>query len=248
MSLGLTKSKILKLFPFMEVGATNDAERFSFVDNALKNVRSGSRVLDAGAGELRFKPLCKNFEYVAQDFGQYDGIGDDSGLQTGKWDSSKLDLVCDITSIPEPDESFDVILCSEVLEHLPDPNNALRELSRLLKPDGQLIITAPFCSLTHFAPFHFYSGFNKYFYESLFPKFGLKIVKMEKNGNFFEFLGQEMRRLRSTALKYSKKRFRWYEYLGVAIVLKALHRFSKADGGSSEILFFGTGVIARKEL
>ena len=64
----------------------------------------------------------------------------------GSWDQTGLDIVGDITSIPEPDASFDAILCVEVLEHVPDPLAALRELGRLLKPNGQLILTAPFCS------------------------------------------------------------------------------------------------------
>jgi len=63
-----------------------------------------------------------------------------------------VDVISDITSIPLPDASFDACLCTEVLEHLPHPIEALRELARLLRPGGRLILTAPFCSLTHFSP------------------------------------------------------------------------------------------------
>ena len=37
----------------------------------------GYKILDAGAGELRFKPDCDHLQYVAQDFGQYEGTGDE---------------------------------------------------------------------------------------------------------------------------------------------------------------------------
>jgi Methylase involved in ubiquinone/menaquinone biosynthesis len=52
-------------------------------------------------------------------------------LQTGPWDNSKLDIVSDILSIPLPDHSVDAIMCTEVLEHIPDPLGAIKEFSRL---------------------------------------------------------------------------------------------------------------------
>ena len=104
----------------------------------------GSRILDAGAGELQYKPFCAHLDYVSQDFAQYDGQGNSVGLQTGTWDQTQLDIVSDITAIPEPDGSFDAIMCVEVLEHVPAPVDALNEFGRLLRLDGILIVTAPF--------------------------------------------------------------------------------------------------------
>ncbi len=89
------------------------------------------------------------------DFGEYDGKGDGEALQIGEFDYGKLDIISDITSIPAPDSSFDAIMCIEVLEHLPDPIKAIQEFYRLLKPNGHLLITAPFCSLTLFFPILF---------------------------------------------------------------------------------------------
>ncbi len=49
----------------------------------------------------------------------------------------------DITSIPFPDASFDAILCNHVLEHIPDDGKAMRELYRVLKPNGWAILQVP---------------------------------------------------------------------------------------------------------
>ena len=125
------------------VGTNHVPARAAWIAQTLRNIPSGQRILDAGAGELQFKKHCNHLKYVAQDFAQYDGRGDGRGLTTGSWDQSRLDIVSDIASIPEPDESFDAIMCIEVFEHLPNPVLAIQEFARLLRPGGQLIITAP---------------------------------------------------------------------------------------------------------
>jgi ubiquinone/menaquinone biosynthesis C-methylase UbiE len=103
--------------------------------------------------------------------------------------------VSDITNIPEPDGSFDAILCSEVLEHIPQPSAALDEFQRLLKPGDVLILTAPFASLVHFAPYHFCTGFSRYWYEHHLPERGFQIEHLTANGDWFSYVQQEIRRL-----------------------------------------------------
>jgi ubiquinone/menaquinone biosynthesis C-methylase UbiE len=49
----------------------------------------------------------------------------------------------DITDIQYPDNSFDVVYCSHVLEHVPDDRKAMRELARVLKPTGWAILAVP---------------------------------------------------------------------------------------------------------
>jgi ubiquinone/menaquinone biosynthesis C-methylase UbiE len=144
-----------KIKKIIKIGTDNDKNRVEWLRKTLKSIPSGLRILDAGAGEKRFKDFCSHLDYVSQDFAQYNGEGDKTGLQMGKWDQANLDIVSDITSMPEPDESFDAILCTEVFEHIPDPISAIKEFSRLLKRGGRLIITAPFCCGTHFAPYYF---------------------------------------------------------------------------------------------
>ena len=113
-------------------GTQNKLARERWLRASLLSIPEGSRVLDAGAGEMQYKRFCSHLDYVSQDFAQYNGQGNGVGLQTGSWEQSQLDIVSDIVDIPQPDASFDAIMCIEVLEHLPAPVEALRELHRLL--------------------------------------------------------------------------------------------------------------------
>ena len=221
----------------------NEKPRLEWIRNAIASLPAGSRLLDAGAGEQRFRADCKHLRYISQDFGHYNPATLDAGMQMKSWDYGKLDIVCDITNIPEPDASFDAILCIEVLEHIPSPQDALREFARLLKPGGTLILTAPFCSLTHFAPHHHCTGFSRFFYEKWLPELGFSLAELNANGSYFQYIGQEVNRLPDVCKKYSKP-VSWLTRAAIQLMLFALSICEKADRGSSELLCFGYFVKA----
>ena len=229
-----------------KVGTTNEENRVRWIESTLKKIPADLTLLDAGAGESQFKKFCGHLKYIAQDFGQYAGDGD-VGLQTGNWDNAKLDIVSDITAIPLPDASVDAIMCTEVLEHIPDPIAAIKEFNRLLKPGGYLLITAPFASLTHFAPYHFASGLSRFWYERHLPENSFTINDLTLNGNYFEYIAQENRRIKRMALKYSNRKINFLEKIIIHLNLYILQRLSKKDKGSSELLCYGIHVFARKK-
>lgn len=229
-----------------DIGLKNQENRESWLQQTLQKIPAGSKILDAGAGTQQYKVFCKHLDYVAQDFAEYDGKGDDKGLQMGTFDYGKLDIISDITAIPRPDASFDAIMCIEVLEHLPEPSKAITEFSRLLKPGGHLVITAPFGSLTHFAPYHYCTGFNRYWYEKQLTANGLVISELTPNGNYFEYLGQELYRVRTAAKKYSADKPKAIESIALLLVRRMLLRFSIKDSGSSESACFGYHLLAKK--
>lgn len=222
----------------------NETERNEWLAQTLKSIPSGLRILDAGAGELRNKPLCEHLNYVSQDVCEYEGTGDDQGLQTGTWDTSKIDLICDIVNIPEPDASFDVILCSEVFEHLPDALKALDEFERLLKSGGALIITAPFASFVHFAPYHYATGFSRYWYEYHLPLRAFEIDELEPNGDWFSYLKQELLRLPSMSKRYGD----WNWPLSYLVTVMGLIYFSlrKKSNLAEDVACLGWHCVATK--
>lgn len=63
-------------------------------------------------------------------------------LVPGSLDIEKID----ITAIPKPNESFDLLICNHVLEHVPDDRRALSEIFRILKPGGYAILQTPYSS------------------------------------------------------------------------------------------------------
>jgi len=221
----------------------NEENRQVWLKKTLSSLQEGLRILDAGAGELRNRSLCGHLSYVSQDFCQYNGLGDGKGLQTKEWDTGRIDLVCDITSVPEKDASFDVILCSEVLEHVPDPTKALDEFARLLKPGGKLILTVPFASLVHFAPYHFCTGFSRYWYEYHLNGRGFKILELSPNGDWFAYCRQELMRLGGLARSSGDWSWPFAYVLGLLGML-----YFKVRGGrkADDLACFGWHCVALK--
>lgn len=221
----MSLTSFFKYALFGTLGTGTDTRRDQWVQTQLASLKQGSRLLDAGAGEGRFKPFCSHLTYVGQDFGEYEG-GGDHGLNPPSWNTSQLDIVCDITDIPEKAGSFDAVLCTEVLEHVPDPISALKELTRLTKKGGTLLVTTPFISGTHFAPYHFCTGFSWSFYEHHLTQMGWKIDVMDIVGDYYDTLAQEVRRLPNMA-RQQGQRLPLTAYPAIVFMLMALKRLHR---------------------
>lgn len=159
------------------------AIRDAWVRKQIASLPVGGLILDAGSGMQPYRKDCAHLIYKAHDFGAYNGVGDGSGQQTEGWQYGKLDYVSDIWEIAAPSESFDAILCTEVFEHIPFPNETMKEFSRLLKPDGILLVTVPFASTVHMAPYFFYSGFHSEYFKYMANLLGLRIEEISLNGD-----------------------------------------------------------------
>lgn len=222
----------------------NEHDRTAYIARVAAALPSGAKVLDAGAGPCRHRRLFAHCDYKAQDFAKFTGEGHSYG---------ELDYICDITAIPVADASFDFVLCSEVFEHIPTPDVAVRELARVLKPTGQMLLTAPFAAGIHMAPFHFCGGFSPYWYRHFLPLAGMEVVSITKNGGFFKLYGQESRRfltLLTPTDKVGRAMFLplkallaiWFRLI-VPIACHLLDRFDNTDAFTA-----GYFVLAKKPL
>jgi SAM-dependent methyltransferase len=114
-------------------------------------IRPGDRILDMGCGEGRHMVrACQEKDTIC--------TGADFGFDTLLFTRNKLafhdqinDLFCknyhmacmDVTALPFDSQSFDLVICSEVLEHIPNDDKAISELVRILKPGKSLAISVP---------------------------------------------------------------------------------------------------------
>ena len=186
---------------------------------------AGSRVLDAGAGEGQYRDLFRHCRYEAQDFAQYGGT--EEGILAERWNYGKLDYVCDITQIPVQDGAFDAVICTEVLEHVPEPIPTLAELARVLRPGGALYLTAPLASGLHQEPYHYYGGYTPHFYKRFLPSFGLDPVEIVPFGGLFQHVAQEL--VRAASVLDSDKGRLHAAYLTRTIVKRMAERFAALD-------------------
>jgi len=170
--------------------------RDDWVANRAATVPAGAKVLDAGAGQCRYKPLFAHTQYHTQDFAQYEGTSQGPLQET--WNYAPLDYVCDITKIPVDDGTFDAVICTEVLEHVPDPISAVRELCRVTREGGRLFISAPLGSGIHQEPYHFFGGFSPYFYQKYLADFGCEVVEIKPIGGLLRHVAQEVHRAART--------------------------------------------------
>ncbi len=165
--------------------AFNLRNRDRWVAQQAALLPKGARVLDAGAGSAPYRPLFAHCRYETQDFKQLEN----HQLRHAAY--APMDYVCDITGIPVEDATFDAVLCTEVIEHHPEPIRVLYELARILKPGGRLLVTAPLGSGIHQEPFHYYGGFTPYWYRAFLEKAGFETIAVVPNGGSYRHFAQE---------------------------------------------------------
>jgi len=163
----------------------NVVVRDAWVAQQAAALPAGSRILDAGAGSCPYRGLFSHCDYKTQDFTSLQG----EQLSGGGYGT--IDYVCDIAAIPVEDGAFDAVLCSEVIEHVPDPVAVMAEFGRILKPGGKLFLTAPLGSGIHQEPYHFYGGYTPFWYDRVLSASGFKDIRVQANGGSLKAFAQE---------------------------------------------------------
>jgi SAM-dependent methyltransferase len=104
-------------------------------------------------------------------------------------DKANIDLLGTAYDIPVEDASFDCAICTAVLEHLAEPEQAIRECFRVLCPGGAAIYTVPFIWHLHEEP-HDYYRVSSYGLRYLFEKAGFQVVEIKALSGFWVTAGQ----------------------------------------------------------
>ena len=136
------------------------------------------RLLDVGCGTIPYRSLFTVDDYVGLD------IDSEASRKRGM-----ADCLYDGGVFPYADASYDAVFCTQVLEHVFNPDEFLAEISRVLKFGGRLLLTVPFVWDEHEQPFDYarYSTFGLY---SLLEKQGFNILHHKKLGGDASILFQ----------------------------------------------------------
>ena len=144
----------------------------------LRAETSGT-LLDVGAGTMPFR------SYVSDVVEEYRTLDIERKVPG-------IDLVADIRDMgPVASDSCDVVLCSQVLEHIAEPAKAIREVGRVLRPGGKLVLTVPFLSRLHEEPFDYFR-FTRYGVGFLLEDAGLQVMEIVPAGSLFGFMGHQV--------------------------------------------------------
>jgi ubiquinone/menaquinone biosynthesis C-methylase UbiE len=100
-----------------------------------RHLQPGQRVLDAGCG--RYLRFCRELSDTVSAFGvDLDQLDTDNRR-------SPFGVRADVSRLPFPDGHFDMVISRSVIEHLADPPQVFREISRVLRPGGRVVLITP---------------------------------------------------------------------------------------------------------
>jgi len=143
----------------------------AYNDHFVQHCRG--RLLDLGCGKVPFYEFYRPYaeEITCVDWEQT--------LHQAK----HVDTFCDLTGrLPFEDGRFDTVLLSDVLEHIPTPQQLLNEIARVLGDGGKLILNVPFVYNLHEVP-HDYYRYTRFGLQRLVENAGLRVVVLQGYGS-----------------------------------------------------------------
>jgi SAM-dependent methyltransferase len=127
------------------------------------------KTLDVGCGQKPYKELFQNTEYI--------GLEIDAAQNNHQ---KKADYYYDGQKFPFQDNIFDSVLINQVFEHVFNPDEFLKEVNRVLKKEGTLLMTVPFVWDEHEQPFD-YARYSSFGLAHLLNLHGFEILEHRKS-------------------------------------------------------------------
>ncbi|HOJ63171.1 MAG TPA: class I SAM-dependent methyltransferase [Spirochaetota bacterium] len=151
------------------------------------------KILDIGCGIKPYQHLFNYEEYI--------------GLE---WDTEenrrlkKADFFYDGKDFPFENETFDSIISTQVLEHIFEPEIFLKEMNRILKPNGNILLSLPLTGQEHEQPFD-YGRYTSFGIKYLLEKNGFSIIELKKSAcglkAIFQLINDYIYRITSTRIR-----------------------------------------------
>jgi SAM-dependent methyltransferase len=154
-----------------------------FVLEVASSCRDGDRVLDLGAGNAPYRELFAHTDYLTADWTESPHAG-----------AQRADIIARADALPIRDNDFDLILCTQVLEHVPEPRDVLSECFRALRTGGSMALTAPLFWDLHELP-HDYYRYTEAGLRHLVTTAGFVDVEISPRGDSFHTIAQLLRNL-----------------------------------------------------
>jgi len=130
------------------------------------------RLMDLGCGSKPYKSLFSVTEYIGVDYNS----------EGHPHEGESIDVFYDGITLPFPDEYFDSVFSSEVFEHVFNLDDILKEIHRVMKKKGKILVTCPFSICEHEVP-NDYARYTSFALRHLFEKSGFRVLHFEKTGN-----------------------------------------------------------------
>lgn len=205
---------------------------YESVQRLSQNVRG--RTLDVGCGSRPYERLFQLSEYVGLEL-------DTPENRRAK----KADAFYDGKSFPFESGSFDSVVCNQVLEHVFEPEAFLREIKRVLRSDGRLLLTVPFAWDEHEQPKD-YGRYSSFGLSALLTRCGFSVVVHEKTmadvRAVFQLLNAYTFKVTATGRPYADLILTLLLMAPVNIVATLLHWITPANPD----LFLDNVVVAKK--
>lgn len=136
-------------------------------------------LMDFGCGSKPYKSLFRVEKYIGVDF-------ENPGHPHTQ---EQIDVFYNGKTLPFENNFFDSVFSSEVFEHIFNLDEILKEIHRVIKPGGKMLITCPFSICEHEVP-HDFARYSSYAIKYLLEKNGFEIIKQYKTGNNVETVYQ----------------------------------------------------------
>ncbi len=219
--------------------------RRHFIDEFhFRNVASlpnGGLVLDLGGNRIAKRGLF--------DIESYDLCVVYANLSAAK----RPHVQAEAEYLPFMGGKFDAVVCSELLEHVPEPTVVLSEIHRVLRKEGTLLMCVPFLNRIHGDPYD-YGRYTDYYWSRTLHGLGFREIVIEKQGLFWSVLADMLRELAAVKAKQPRSQPAWlgrvFSYAlgeGRRKALEWDNQLASKENHSLNGFTTGFGIRAKKE-